>query len=1044
MKRLQYTISLLLLLVGFVQCSNGGDLIPDPSHPTGRVTLEVSSDNPLLTMDSSGQSGDIHFKTRGGEIMIDVVSNQDEWSYTASNAEWLTIEADDHFLTLTAARNDSGAERTATITLSAGLGGGMTNVTLTISQNYVGSPELSFEQNQLRIKAHTDLVQGIAIETNCDEWDFELSSSWLLVEKTESGLMLTADDNTTTLQREAEITITSGGASDKLIVRQDGTAYIKFNTRTVVADYNGATKLLVIDSNPELEYTFDTVGESWFSATSIEGGVAVTIDECSTKLEREGSLYVKVGYEGNLAEASVRVLQIGEDTVELIYEIETTEPNHTITAAPVLTSSSGGKIDVDWGDGSATETFESRRGSHSYAKPGIYTISITGEAHSLEFSDGDNLCPELKNVISWGQLGYKNAADMCLGCSSLESIPDDVAGSFTNVISFNGAFSCCEKLKEIPEGLFRHATRAKRFVDCFSHCASITSIPENLFANCTAAEEFSSAFYGTGSGYILTNDTLTSNYEETKELVANGKLISIPEGLFSKCVNALKFDYVFGATAIKAIPEKIFAENSKATNFKCAFSACGNLTEIPLGLMANATSATDIKYMFAGCVGITDIPVGLFTNCAAVTNLEYIFYRTGVKKLKKGIFKGLTGVKTLGAVFQDCTSLTEIEAGVFDGLTSAKSFRYCFADCTALRQIPSALFAGLDKAYEFCYTFHNTALESVPVELFNDARDYSSADFTYMFSECKNLKTVPAGLFDHFTTVTSPGYKYMFEDSGIETIPAGLFAKSVKASSAFESLFENCPELHTIEGSIFPTTTTVTSVSYMFANCPKLKSIPADLFAPFSTAKLKFTGTFAGCASLKAIPETLFTVNSATTQFNSTFADCVALESIPATLLATNTKVTIVKDMFVGCTSLKAIPENLFASCPEITSFEGTFAECTSLEAIPEKLFSAIGTKTSSVKFTECFLGCSALKSIPAGLFDTIRRISYIDGCFKGCHSLSGESPYTIVGEQKVHLYERTKGNDFPIVPTTSSATKECFAGCEGLTDYSSMPETWR
>ena len=123
MKRLQYTIYLLLLLVGFVRCSNGGDLIPDPSHPTGRVTLEVSSDNPLLTMDSSGQSGEVHFKTRGGEIVFDVVSNQESWSYTASDAEWLTISADDHFLTLTAARNDSDAERIATITISAGLGG---------------------------------------------------------------------------------------------------------------------------------------------------------------------------------------------------------------------------------------------------------------------------------------------------------------------------------------------------------------------------------------------------------------------------------------------------------------------------------------------------------------------------------------------------------------------------------------------------------------------------------------------------------------------------------------------------------------------------------------------------------------------------------------------------------------------------------------------------------------------------------------------------------------------------------------------------------
>ena len=49
-----------------------------------------------------------------------------------------------------------------------------------------------------------------------------------------------------------------------------------------------------------------------------------------------------------------------------------------------------------------------------------------------------------------------------------------------------------------------------------------------------------------------------------------------------------------------------------------------------------------------------------------------------------------------------------------------------------------------------------------------------------------------------------------------------------------------CPELHTIEGSIFPEAT-ITSMKQVFYNCPKLVNIPADLFKPFGEAKLKFT-----------------------------------------------------------------------------------------------------------------------------------------------------------------------------------------------------------
>lgn len=122
---------------------------------------------------------------------------------------------------------------------------------------------------------------------------------------------------------------------------------------------------------------------------------------------------------------------------------------------------------------------------------------------------------------------------------------------------------------------------------------------------------------------------------------------------------------------------------------------------------------------------------------------------------------------------------------------------------------------------------------------------------------------------------------------------------------------------------------------------------------------------------------------------------------------------------------------------------------CNGLESIHAELFAAIGTKTSSITFAECFLDCVSLKSLPASLFDTVRRINYINKCFSGCTSLTGESPYTVVtnaeGEDiKVHLYERTRGDDFPNAPTSSSAHTDCFAGCQGLSDYANIPEDWK
>lgn len=1034
-----------------VSCNDATlDELVKNQESAGRITLNVSSESPLLEMNEAGDEGTIRFKSRGGEIELDVVTNDDEWSFEAEDAEWLNVEADEYFLHIAANRNATDKAQEATIVVKAE----SASVTLKITQNHSGTPEVSLAQNELRIKAHTELEHFVAVESSAEEWTFDCNCSWILVEQRPEGLQLTIDDNEGTAQREATITVSAGeGAeldSDKIVVRQDGTAFIILNSHNVASDDKGGVKQVVINCNPELEWYCESKPseDGWYTLTREDNTLNINIASNVGGGERKDRLAIYVGQADNQAKAEITIHQIGHDTDELIYEIYVPQDNHLVTAAPVLTTSTGGSITVDWGDGTLLERFDSKRGTHSYSKAGLYTISITGEAKSLEFGVDGDYSDQVRNIISWGKLGYTTAADMCLGCSALESIPADVAGSFANVKSFLGAFSCCESLKEIPENLFRYATAAKNFEDCFSHTASLASIPEGLFAYCPAAEDFTYTFYAAGTGIVETNSTLT-NFSEVVAMVSAGKLKSIPASLFAKCSAAKQFDYVFGATAIKSIPESLFAKCSSATIFTGAFSACTQLESIPVKLMQGATSATDIKYLFAGCKSLKEIPVGMFANNSTVTNLEYIFYKTGISTLKAGTFDGLTSVKTIGAVFQGCESLTTIEGNAFRGLTAAKSFKYCFSDCTALRQIPETLFQGMSNAYEFNYTFENTALESVPAALFNECRDYSSADFSYMFAECKNLKSVPSALFERFTKVTSPGFRYLFEYSGLESVPAGLFSKNVAVTTGFESLFENCTSLKRIEGSIFPTASGVSSLAYTFYNCPQLESIPAGLFDPLAGSKVKYTSTFALCSSLKSLPEALFAKTVKATQFTSTFIGCSALESVPANIFDGCTAVNGVRSLFDGCSSLKSLPEGLFASMPAIETFERTFAECSSLESLPADLFSAIGTKTKSISFSECFTNCSSLKSLPASLFDTVRRISYIDACFKNCTSLTGESPYTVIvgtdgTESRVHLYERTRGDEFPNAPTTTSAHADCFAGCSGLTDYANIPSSWR
>lgn len=1049
MKSMRY-IAMMVAALLMAACNDTQEIDNTPPASAGRISLETASESPLYTLDEESGEASVRFKSRGGDLVIDVVTNAEEWSYT-TDAEWLELSADDYFLYVAASENRGDAARSATITLRAGEAEREALCTLRVTQNYSGQPEISVTTDSYNFKAHTELERVIEVESNTDDWLFDTTCSWLFLERVEGGLRLVADDNAAKKARSVNITLLASDEEDAdrstLVVSQDGSAFVVLNSHNVVTDDAGGERRLTLSSNPELSKGLDNFSDSWFTASFDEENIVIHVDSNYGANQRYGSFDVVIGEEDNRATATVHVRQIGPDTEELIYEVEIPEPDYRLTAAPMLSPSGGGQIVVDWGDGSEKEEFIEERGTHTYAEPGLYTITITGQAKSLRFGVDDDFSTELRNVLSWGKLGYTQATDMCLGCSRLESIPNDVAGSFANVKTFLGAFSCCESLREIPAGLFRYATQAKRFEECFSHSGAISEIPEGLFDNCIAAEDFSYAFYATGTGYVTTSDTLP-NFSEVSEQVEQGLLTSIPANLFKNCPNIKQLDYIFGATAIESIPEELFASATLAEEFKGAFSACVRLKSIPEGLMLNTTSALNLRYMFAGCSSITEIPSGLFVNNAAVTNLEYLFYKTSVKHLQSGIFEGLAGAKTIGAVFQSCEQLTSIEEGVFDGLDAAKSFRYCFADCTALREIPEGLLRGLTKAYEFTYMFHNTALESVPAGLFKDARDYSSADFTYMFSECPNLKTVPAGLFDTFTKVTSPGYKYLFEYSGIETIPAGLFAKSTSCSSGFESVFENCANLKTIEGSIFPTSSSVSTLAYAFCNCTMLETIPADLFKPLAASTTKFTATFAGCSSLRELPAELFSANAKAKQFSETFADCTALESLPEGLLAGCSAITNAKGMFHGCTALTSLPADLFAACPAITSFEKTFAECSSLRELPAELFSAIGTKTSSITFASCFEACTALESIPASLFDTVRRINYINNCFSGCTSLTGESPYTVLtdaegNERKVHLYERERGTDFPNAPVSASSHAGCFTGCEGLTDYANIPADW-
>ena len=135
-----------------------------------------------------------------------------------------------------------------------------------------------------------------------------------------------------------------------------------------------------------------------------------------------------------------------------------------------------------------------------------------------------------------------------------------------------------------------------------------------------------------------------------------------------------------------------------------------------------------------------------------------------------------------------------------------------------------------------------------------------------------------------------------------------------------------------------------------------------------------------------------------------------------------------------------SIPSDLFAGisgAPAEGMFANTFYGCSGLTgAIPDGLFGNLTGAPASSMFDSTFSGCSGLTSIPENLFGNISgtaKGSMFTETFYNCTSLTGPSA-RINGQ---YLYEI-----WPSV--TGLYVLNMYAGCIGLSDYSSIPYPWK
>lgn len=122
------------------------------------------------------------------------------------------------------------------------------------------------------------------------------------------------------------------------------------------------------------------------------------------------------------------------------------------------------------------------------------------------------------------------------------------------------------------------------------------------------------------------------------------------------------------------------------------------------------------------------------------------------------------------------------------------------------------------------------------------------------------------------------------------------------------------------------------------------------------------------------------------------------------------------------------------------TNFDFAFQNCVNLTSIPEDLFA---DNSNSTQFIATFNNCTGLTSLPVGLFDNNREIKNLQSIFQDCSGLTGESPYTMIGDKKVHLYERANYPEH-FTAAQSNVMMPAFKNCTGLTDYAQIPVGWK
>lgn len=428
---------------------------------------------------------------------------------------------------------------------------------------------------------------------------------------------------------------------------------------------------------------------------------------------------------------------------------------------------------VDWGDGT-TDNVTAVRPEHTYAKAGEYYVTVTGKVTKL----GNRLSIPVANqsaivrVIQWGQLGLESLEEAFSGNKGLTQVALPGEGAFAEVTTVEDMFYNCTSLAAVPVGLLDQCAKLTTAEGMFSGCKELTVIPADLFGKCTKVTTVASAFANCKkvteipAGLL---DALTE-VEDLEKVFSGTSITAVPDGLFDKLTKATDMYGTFqNCTALRAVQADLFASQTEVTRINCLFDGCSSLETVPAGVLDPFTKIVNMNSLFSGCKALGNLPAGLFDKVGSQSDPAV-----------KGI--------DVAYLFEDCVKMTDFPS--LSKLPRISGANAIWRGCTAMKTVPADYFpADCGQAISTAYMFRDcSSLESLPAGLLDAFSGITTS--TEMFLNCKSLKTLPEGFFDAMVGCTN--IKNMFKGcTSLESLPAGLFDKMTSVT-ATASAFDGC------------------------------------------------------------------------------------------------------------------------------------------------------------------------------------------------------------------------------------------------------------